>query len=56
MGHGWKTIGSRIISSEPCKCGKGRITVIVDLEESDYPPFERESVSYTQNNCPDKCN
>ena len=55
MGHGWKTTGSTE-NKRSCKCGKGEIFTTYDVEESDYPPFERVSSYGRQTTtCPDKC-
>lgn len=55
MGMGWKTIGKRLEHSRPCKCGKGKVECYVLLEESDYPPFDRETNREISTTCPDNC-
>lgn len=54
MGMGWKTVGRDLESSRPCKCGKGKVLCYTVSEESEYPPFDRESTEYSTT-CPDNC-
>lgn len=54
MGQGWKIVNEDEISRKKCSCGQGDIITFKKVEESDYPPFERES-EYHKTTCPNKC-
>ena len=54
MGHGWKEVSNREVSRKKCKCGQGEIITYKLVEESDYPPFERDS-QQREFTCPNKC-
>lgn len=56
MGHGWQDKSS-YVDKRKCNCGKGFIYTKVIVQESDYPPFEREERDFLDewSDCPDNC-
>lgn len=56
VGHGWKTTGTRI-NKRKCNCGKGHIYTEVLIQESDFPPYDREmELKYEEwTDCPVNC-
>lgn len=55
MGMGWKTSGRTEVSIRKCKCGNGEVITYSTTEESDYPPFERDSGYEIKSTCKNNC-